>query len=64
MDERMTTGWKKSSRSETTNCVEVRQLPDRVLVRDSKNPGGEILSFERDGWAAFLADVKDGAFDL
>jgi hypothetical protein len=63
-DGRQTPGWKKSSRSDTTDCVEVLRLPDRVLVRDSKHPEGDVLAFGRDGWDGFLADIKDGIFDL
>lgn len=35
-----------------------------VLVRDSKDPDGEQLSFTRAEWAGFLAGAKAGEFDL
>ena len=31
--------WVKSSYSSTGNCVEVASQPDRVLIRDTKEPG-------------------------
>lgn len=45
--------WRKSSRSQPENCVEVA-ISDSALVRDSKNPDGGILAFPRDSWARFV----------
>lgn len=60
--------WRKSSRSADhgTGCVEVAAImaPDRVLTRDSKDPGGPVLAFAQGEWSAFLDGVKRGAFDL
>jgi hypothetical protein len=59
--------WRKSTRSDGNggNCVEVaRNLPGIVAVRDSKDRSGPALIFARDDWAAFLAGVKIGEFDL
>ena len=49
--------WKKSSWSNHGNCVEVafRSEDGRVLVRDSKNPGGGSLSFSATVWQEFTA---------
>lgn len=39
-------GWRTSSFSAGSgNCVEVGSAPPALLVRDSKNPGGPVLSF-------------------
>ena len=48
--------WIRSSYStdEGPDCVEVAAHPDRVLVRDSKNPDGPRLSLAPGAWAAFL----------
>jgi Domain of unknown function (DUF397) len=57
--------WRKSSASSSNaNCVEVRGQGDVVDVRDSKNPDGPVLSFGPDEWAAFVAGVKLGEFNL
>ncbi|WP_089155102.1 DUF397 domain-containing protein [Micromonospora sp. NBS 11-29] len=59
--------WRKSTRSQTSNCVEVAPLgsgPATVALRDSKDPSGPVLLFNRAGWAGFLAGTKDGQFDL
>ncbi|CAL9536718.1 hypothetical protein SUDANB15_04130 [Streptomyces sp. enrichment culture] len=48
--------WTKSSYStdEGPDCVEVAAVPDRILVRDSKNPDGPRLALAPTTWAAFL----------
>ena len=61
------TAWRKSSYSGNGggNCVEVaRNLPRAVAVRDSKDPGGPVLTIESTGWRGFIADVKAGRHDL
>ncbi len=45
-------------------CVEVAKNSGGVQVRDSKNPSGSILSFNKEEWNAFLAGVKNGEFDI
>ncbi len=53
-----------SSRSGSTNCVEVSRMPDgRVAVRDSKNREGPLLTFTSAQWARFVADIKNKEFD-
>ena len=59
--------WVKSSASAANgNCVEVGifGFVDGVMVRDSKDPDGPVLSFTREEWDAFLAGVRGGEFDL
>ncbi|WP_030171228.1 DUF397 domain-containing protein [Spirillospora albida] len=58
--------WRKSSRSGDTGgeCVEVAALSPRVAVRDSKDPGGPVLSFGIQSWAAFTGMIKAGRHDL
>ncbi|HEX6077066.1 MAG TPA: DUF397 domain-containing protein [Micromonosporaceae bacterium] len=57
--------WRKSTRSgQGADCVEVAVLPDRVLVRDSKDPDGTVLSFAYSEWRVFTGGVTDGEFDL
>jgi hypothetical protein len=55
----VSTAWRRSSHSESGNCVEVAYEPDgTVLVRDSKDPDGPVLRFSEDEWAAFLKDFR------
>jgi hypothetical protein len=57
--------WLKSSRSGSNGqCTEVRDRGDAIDVRDSKDPSGPMLTFTPAEWAAFVAGVKAGEFDL
>lgn len=58
-----TTPWRKSSRSATGNCVEVRRNGDEVEVRHSKDPNGPVLSYTPAEWGAFLDGARRGEFD-
>ncbi|MGH3322411.1 MAG: DUF397 domain-containing protein [Streptosporangiaceae bacterium] len=61
--------WHISTRSSSggQNCVEAGPLADRsgrVAVRDSRDRDGGIIVSSHEGWAAFVASLKVGAFDL
>ena len=48
--------WRKSSHSGSNgHCVEVA---GGVQVRDSKDPGGPVLTFTPAEWRAFIATLK------
>jgi hypothetical protein len=59
--------WRTSTRSQSTNCVEVGPLGPSgdaaVAVRDSKDRQGPVLIFSRNQWREFVAGAKDGEFD-
>ncbi|GAA0533420.1 hypothetical protein GCM10011581_18400 [Saccharopolyspora subtropica] len=48
--------WFKSSYSGPNNnsCVEARFAPDGIDIRDSKDPDGPILRFDRTTWTKFV----------
>jgi Domain of unknown function (DUF397) len=53
--------WRKSIRSAANEaCVEVASADQIVGVRDSKNPGGPVLLFDRVHWAAFRNAARCG----
>ena len=58
--------WRKASRSQNNGgCVEIAaNLPEVIAVRDSKRPEGGAHVVERTAFAAFLADVKAGRYDI
>jgi len=65
--ERSRLNWRKASYSTTNGggCVEVAtSLPGIIVVRDSKDPDGPVLTFTPAEWEAFTAGVRDGEFDL
>lgn len=59
-------GWKKSTFSGSATqgeCVEARLEGDDILVRDTKDREGGMLTFNRAEWDAFISGVKAGEFD-
>jgi prepilin-type processing-associated H-X9-DG protein len=56
--------WRKSTRSHTNGCVEVAFVDGHIAVRDSKDPGSQMLVFTPFEWQAFVSGVSDGEFDL
>ena len=58
------TVWRKSRHSNGQgNCVEVAAGGEerRVVVRDSKDPGGPVLLVSPEDWRGLLARVRAGA---
>ena len=49
--------WVKSSYSGSGggDCVEVAVAPERVHVRDSKDPSGPVLTVSPEAWTSFVA---------
>lgn len=59
--------WRKAKRSNgaNTGCVEIAgNLPGVVAIRDSKRPEGGAHVVAPATFAAFLADVASGRYDL
>ncbi|WFE57026.1 DUF397 domain-containing protein [Micromonospora sp. WMMD712] len=54
--------WRKSSRSgaNDSNCVEVADFSAALAVRDSKDPDGPTLRFDRDAWSSFVVGLRRG----
>lgn len=58
--------FKKSSWSKNNpkTCVTVAIKPDGVALRDSKDATKNTQFYSNAEWAAFIAGVKSGEFDL
>jgi predicted secreted Zn-dependent protease len=56
--------WYKARRSNGSGaCVEVATAAGSILVRDSKDPHGPVLTYTKAEWDAFLDGAKKGEFD-
>jgi hypothetical protein len=62
--EQMSAIWVKSSLSFANgNCVEVARLPGgEIGVRNSRDPGGPVLTFTPGAWDAFVGRARLGEF--
>lgn len=58
--------WHKSTASGSGggNCVEVAAVDGSVLVRNSRNPLGSVLSFSCQKWTAFVEGMRNGELTL
>jgi hypothetical protein len=54
--------WVQASACGGGTCVQARSVDGVVQVRDSKNPDGPVLEFDRAEWDAFVAGVAAGEF--
>jgi 3-oxoacyl-[acyl-carrier-protein] synthase III len=50
--------WRKSTASNSGNCVEVGDAGGSVLVRDSAKQEGSLLRFSLRAWSAFVVRAR------
>jgi hypothetical protein len=55
--------FRRSSRCEATNCVEVATVSEGAILRNSTTPDTR-LAFDAASWRGFIAGVAAGEFDL
>jgi len=56
-------GWNKSSRCESSGCVEAKRVGVEFHLRDSVNPT-PVLRLTAEQWAGFTATIRGGGYDL
>jgi len=56
--------WRKATYSIANgDCAEVASLAGLVIVRDTKDPSGQILRYPSDSWRSFISKTRTGNFD-
>ena len=56
--------WHKSTASDSDGCVEIAISHDSDHDRNARDRSGPTLTFLHNEWAAFLAGVHNGEFEL
>lgn len=57
--------WRKASWSVANGqCVEIASAQAAVVVRDSVNASGPVVTYPVDAWRTFLANARVGAYDV
>ena len=63
-NDNMGADWRTSTYSNGQgNCVEVGSACRTVIVRDTKNREGAVLTFGANAWNGLLADVRVGKLE-
>jgi hypothetical protein len=44
-------------------CIQVAPRGNQILIGDSKNPHGPVLTYSRTEWHAFVDGIRQGDFD-
>ncbi|MEU4240416.1 DUF397 domain-containing protein [Actinoplanes sp. NPDC026619] len=55
--------WRRSSFCADGTCLEIAADDARIHVRDSKDVGLPILSFDQADWMRFVSEVRNGRFE-
>lgn len=52
--------WSRSSQCDAGACVEIAQLGESIMLRNSRHPEGPVLTVAKSRWTVFVARMKDG----
>lgn len=55
--------WRVALTCNGGECVQVAPQGSRIIIGDSKNPGGPVLAYSRTEWNAFVDGIRQGDFD-
>ena len=56
--------WRKASFCASGECVEVAQRDEVIILRDSTQPSGHMLSYGAREWRSFVHTVKASEFSV
>jgi hypothetical protein len=55
--------WRVSRDCDGGSCIRVALHKGIIVIGDTKNPEGSVLSYTHYEWVAFLKGIKQGDFD-
>ena len=55
--------WHVAQKCNGGACIQVAPHGEQIVIGDSKNPGGPILTYTRSEWHAFVDGIREGDFD-
>lgn len=55
--------WRTALACNGGECIRVASKGNRILIGDSKNPDGPVLSYSRAEWRTFVGGIHQGDFD-
>jgi predicted secreted Zn-dependent protease len=55
--------WRTARSCDAGTCVQVARKGDTVLIRDSKNVAGPVLTYSGAEWDTFVQGIRQGDFD-
>lgn len=55
--------WRVARSCQGGSCVRVARTGGAILIGDTKNPHGEVLTYTVSEWQDFVAGIKQGDFD-
>ncbi len=55
--------WRVARNCNSGACIQIASHGEQIVIGDSKNPAGPILTYTRSEWAAFVDGIREGDFD-
>ena len=55
--------WRVARDCDPGNCVRIAPDAGMIIIGDTKNPGGPVLSYTRDEWITFVQGIRQGDVD-
>lgn len=55
--------WRVARDCDGGSCIRVAPHKGMIVIGDTKNPDGPVLSYSHDEWLAFVKGIRQGDFD-
>lgn len=55
--------WRVALQCNGGSCIQVAATGNKIVIGDSKSPGGPFLTYSQNEWIAFVEGVRRGDFN-